>query len=82
MEDDGSVATALASGGGGVLLYYKYLDLGEDGREAIRGWYEHACRSKGLRGRCVTASSGADEGKHGKRAKVKLPPMDTRAALP
>lgn len=37
----------------GILLYYKYLYLGEDGREAVRDWYENACKREGLRGRCA-----------------------------
>lgn len=40
----------------GVLLYYKYLELGEEGREAVRDWYQRACELDGLQGRCAGGS--------------------------
>lgn len=36
---------------GGVLLYYKYVDLGEERRPVIRDWYLERCGAEGLRGR-------------------------------
>lgn len=35
----------------GVLLYYKYVDLGEEGRAVVKNWYEHHCEKEQLRGR-------------------------------
>lgn len=36
----------------GVLLYYKYVDLGEAGRAVVKDWYGHHCEREQLRGRC------------------------------
>lgn len=36
----------------GVLLYYKYVKLGNQKRGTVKDWYERACRQEGLRGRC------------------------------
>jgi predicted sulfurtransferase len=43
-----------------VLLYYKYLDLGESGREVCTAWYEASCRAAGLRGRVRVALDGVN----------------------
>lgn len=37
--------------GDGVLLYYKYIDLGEYRRALVKDWYLHQCHVDGLRGR-------------------------------
>lgn len=42
---------ACEEGGAGVLLYYKYVDLGEAWRSAVKDWYLHHCGVEGLRGR-------------------------------
>ena len=34
-----------------VLLYYKYVHLGEERRAAVREWYLQSCGAEGLRGR-------------------------------
>lgn len=41
----------LAQPSKGVLLYYKYIDLGEAGRAEVQSWYERDCGLQGLRGR-------------------------------
>jgi predicted sulfurtransferase len=43
-----------------VLLYYKYLDLGESGREVCTAWFEASCRAAGLRGRVRVALDGVN----------------------
>lgn len=59
-QQDKSPATAVAAapqeaveegGGTGVLLYYKYVHLGEERRSAVKDWYLQHCRVEGLRGR-------------------------------
>lgn len=40
--------------GGGILLYYKYVGLGEDDRRAVvKDWYLQHCGDEGLRGRYI-----------------------------
>lgn len=34
-----------------VLLYYKYVSLGEERRAAVQDWYLKSCGAEGLRGR-------------------------------
>ena len=34
-----------------VLLYYKYVNLGEQRRAAVQDWYLQSCGAEGLRGR-------------------------------
>lgn len=36
----------------GVLLYYKYVDLGDAGRAVVKDWYGRHCEREQLRGRC------------------------------
>ena len=43
--------TSEDGGGAGVLLYYKYVDLREELRSAVRDWYLHNCGFEGLQGR-------------------------------
>lgn len=42
---------ASEEGDAGVLLYYKYVNLGEARRSAAKGWYLQHCGAEGLRGR-------------------------------
>lgn len=50
-EDGAPQAKAVVAHPNGVLLYYKYITLGEEGRDAIKGWYERNCLDNLLRGR-------------------------------
>ncbi|CAM9976845.1 unnamed protein product [Ectocarpus sp. 4 AP-2014] len=45
---------------GGVLLYYKYIPLGEDGRAAVKDWYVEHCGVERLRGRVRVALDGVN----------------------
>lgn len=46
-----------------VLLYYKYVSLGEERRGTVQEWYLQSCGAEGLRGRwgdkplCVVTSA-------------------------
>eukprot|EP00752_Nemacystus_decipiens_P009767 g8723.t1 len=46
--------------GAGVLLYYKYVDLGEERRSAVKDWYLQHCGAEGLRGRVRVALDGVN----------------------
>ncbi|CAM9357250.1 unnamed protein product [Scytosiphon promiscuus] len=46
--------------GDGVLLYYKYVDLGSDRRAVVKDWYRHQCGVEGLRGRVRVALNGVN----------------------
>lgn len=52
-ERTAALPATIDSNSQAVLLYYKYLDLGEHGRAAVSDWYRHHCLAEGLRGRCV-----------------------------
>ncbi|CAM9225888.1 unnamed protein product [Laminaria digitata] len=43
-----------------VLLYYKYVNLGEERRAAVQDWYLHSCSAEGLRGRVRVALDGVN----------------------
>ncbi|CAB1109228.1 unnamed protein product [Ectocarpus sp. CCAP 1310/34] len=45
---------------GGVLLYYKYIPLGEEGRTAVKDWYVEHCGVERLRGRVRVALDGVN----------------------
>lgn len=47
----GAPHEASEEGGAGVLLYYKYVDLGEERRSAVKNWYLQRCGAENLRGR-------------------------------
>lgn len=59
--------------GAGVLLYYKYVDLGEDRRSAVKGWYLRHCGAEGLRGRYATKLSGRSIAAQSKAVKTSCP---------
>lgn len=40
-------------GNEGVLLYYKYVNLGEEERASAKEWYTRECLREELRGRLV-----------------------------
>ncbi|CAM9981067.1 unnamed protein product, partial [Choristocarpus tenellus] len=46
--------------GEGVLLYYKYIPIGEEWRSSIQAWYELVCRQGRLRGRVRVALDGVN----------------------
>ncbi|KAG5177691.1 hypothetical protein JKP88DRAFT_350674 [Tribonema minus] len=43
-----------------VLLYYKYVDLGEKSREECRAWYQEVCSKANLCGRVRVALDGVN----------------------
>ncbi|CAM9760371.1 unnamed protein product, partial [Ectocarpus sp. 13 AM-2016] len=45
---------------GGVLLYYKYIPLGEEGRAVVKDWYVEHCGVERLRGRVRVALDGVN----------------------
>ncbi|CAN0444756.1 unnamed protein product, partial [Ectocarpus sp. 12 AP-2014] len=45
---------------GGVLLYYKYIPLGEEGRSVVKDWYVEHCGVDQLRGRVRVALDGVN----------------------
>eukprot|EP00903_Cladosiphon_okamuranus_P013386 g12474.t1 len=47
-------------GTGGVLLYYKYVHLGEERRSTVKDWYLQRCGVEGLRGRVRVALDGVN----------------------
>ncbi|CBN74575.1 conserved unknown protein [Ectocarpus siliculosus] len=45
---------------GGILLYYKYIPLGEEGRAVVKDWYVEHCGVERLRGRVRVALDGVN----------------------